>query len=300
MKISRYLFPDGSLQDYVAEIVAAERAGFDAVWVPQIFGWDALTVLALAGAATSGIRLGTAVVSSYPTHPLALAAKAMTTQAASGGRLTLGVGASHRFLVEDVWGMSFASPAKRMHSYLAALRSAMDGERVDIEDKWVTARLPRPLEFDGHRAPPVLIAALGDRMLDIAGTDADGTVTWLAGTETLSKQIIPRINAAAQRAGRPSPTVVAALPVCVTDEPAAVRATADHLLARYASVPSYRRLLDHEGVDTPAGVALIGDEKQVSDGLAALAEIGTTEFSAFTFGSVSQQRRTIDVLLQQR
>jgi 5,10-methylenetetrahydromethanopterin reductase len=224
----------------------------------------------------------------------------MTTQAASGGRLTLGVGTSHRFLVEGVWGMSFAAPARRMQSYLAALQSAMAGDQVDIEDEWVTARLPRPLEFDGQHRPPVLVAALGDRMLDTAGAHADGTVTWLAGIKTLSTRIIPRIDAAAHRSGRQRPAVVAALPVCVTEDTAAMRSTADRLLARYASVPSYRRLLDLEGVDTPTGVALIGDEEQVSDGVAALAEVGVTELCAWTFGSAADQRRTIDVLLQQR
>jgi 5,10-methylenetetrahydromethanopterin reductase len=298
MRISRYLFPHGSLQDYVADIAATERAGFDAVWIPQIFGWDALTVLALASASTSRLRLGTAVVSTYPTHPLALAANAMTTQAASAGRLTLGIGASHRFLVEGVWGMSFDAPASRMRSYLDALVPAMAGGNVDVHDDHVTARLARPLEFDDAPPPPVLIAAMGNRMLDLAGTHADGTVTWLTGTKTLAMHIIPRISAAAQRGSRRPPTVVAGLPVCVTDDPAHARATAHELLSPYAAVPSYRAVLDLEDAAAPADVAIIGNEEHVSDRLQDLADIGVTEFSAWTFGTAVDQQRTAELLLR--
>lgn len=292
MKISRFLFPTGDLGTYVDEIVKTETHGYHSVWLPQVFSWDALAVIAVAGSRTTRLRFGTSVIPTYPTHPLVMAASAMTAQSATGGRLTLGVGASHRFLVEDAWGMSYDRPMTRMRAYLAALVPAMSGDQVAVETDQLIARTVRPLELPGTPRPPVLIAALGPKMLDLAGTEADGTVTWLAGAHTLLTHVVPTITAAAERCERPRPSVVAGLPVCVTSEPAAAMTDARDLYAAYTQVPSYRAVLDREGAAEAADVALVGAEDVVAERLDELRAAGVSEFCASVFGSDEDQART--------
>jgi 5,10-methylenetetrahydromethanopterin reductase len=300
VEISRFVFPEGTLDEFVAAIAECEPQGFHAVWVPQIFGWDPLTALAIAGTRTTRLRLGTAVVPSYPTHPLALAATAMTAQAATGGRLALGLGASHRFLVEQSWGMSYARPAARMRDYLAALVPAMAGEPVAVHTERLTARTPRPLELPGVTPPAVLLAAMGERMLAVAGEAASGTVTWLAGTRVIAGHIVPTLRAAAERAGRDAPAVVVALPVCITSNPAAARALAAERYAPYTDVPSYRAVLDREDAATPADVALIGSAEQVAEQLDELNAAGATEFCADVFGNTDERAGTVEFLRHYR
>ena len=206
----------GTLQGQVQQVTDAESDGFDSFWTPQIFGVDALTMLALAGQKTQTIEVGTAVVPTYPRHPTALAQQALTTQAATGGRLLLGIGLSHKPIVEGRWGMSFRSPAQHMEEYLTILQSLMETGSVEFrgEHFTVSGTIQRMAELP----PTVCIAALGPRMLHLAGSRAGGTITWMVGPRTLDSHITPRISAAADEAGRPSPRVCVGLPVCVSDD----------------------------------------------------------------------------------
>ena len=296
MKIGRFLFPTQSVALTVDEIVRAEEDGFHSVWLPQIFGWDPLTALALAGPRTSRLKFGTAVVPLYPTHPLLMAASAATTQSATDGRFTLGVGASHRFMVENVWGYDFDRPIGYTREYLRVLAPAMRGEAVNLVGSQIQAQLPRPLDLPDVSAPPVLLAALGERMLQTAGELCDGAVTWLTGVDTLGNFVVPTLNRAAAKAGRPQPTVVAGLPICVTSDASAARDRARTLFAAYTDVPSYRTVLDRERAAHPADVAVIGDETAVAAQVAALAAAGASEFIAHIFGTPEEQRRTTRLL----
>lgn len=296
MRLARFLFPSGTFDQFADAVASCEQQGFHGAWVPQVFGWDALTTLVVAGTRTSRLRLGTAVIPAYPTHPLALAAAAMSAQAATGGRLTLGIGASHRFLVEESWGMSYTQPAQRMRDYLAALRPAMAGQPVQVNTCRLVARTPRPLELPGTLTPPVMLAALGDRMLAIAGELADGVITWLAGPDTVRSHILPKLRAAAERAGRAAPRLVVALPVCVTKDPPAARVRASQQFAPYTNVPSYRSVLDREGARDAADVALIGDEDRVCQQLVELRSYGTDEFAACPFGDPREIDQTVALL----
>lgn len=300
MEISRFVFPRGTVAADVAQLAQAEQDGFAAAWMPQVFGWDALTVLALAGRETTRLRFGTAVVPTHPTHPLLLAASALTTQSATDGRLTLGVGLSHRFIVEGVWGYSYDKPLGWARDYLSALLPALRGEAPEVRTERLTATPPRPLDTPGATAPPVLLAAMGPKMLELAGTVCDGTVTWLVGVETVAGHVVPAIAAAAQAAGRPAPRVVAGLPVCVTDDIGAAQALARKQFAAYSDVPSYRAMLDREGAADASDVALVGDEATIGERLDRLAAAGATEFMACVFGSPEEQARTVAFLRARR
>ncbi|MBM4473082.1 TIGR03564 family F420-dependent LLM class oxidoreductase [Rhodococcus hoagii] len=296
MEIGRMVWPSARLGEVVARVSQVEADGFAAAWVPQIFGWDALTVLALAGERTSSIRLGTAVLPTHPTHPLLLAASALTTQAAVGGRLQLGIGVSHRFIVEDVWGLSFERPVQWARDYLAALVPTLNGGETHVDGVRLRAELPRPLDTFGTPSPPVLLAALGPAMLRLAGEHADGTVTLMTGVRTVAEHVVPTIRVAAAAAGRPAPRIVVGLPTCVTPDVDAARRRCREEFAAYSNTPSYRAMLDREGAADPADVALIGSRSDVLDRLDGLREAGATEYLAWIFGSEGEQVETVSCL----
>ncbi|WP_420123525.1 TIGR03564 family F420-dependent LLM class oxidoreductase [Nakamurella sp.] len=283
-----------SPESQIAQIRALAEQGVRQVWLAQIFGADALTMIAVAGAQTPGIEFGTAVVPTYPRHPTALAAQAMTVQALTGSRLTLGVGPSHREVVEDMFGLDYTRPARHMREYLTVLGGLLRGDRVDVTGE--TLRVNARLTVPGSSPPSVLVAALGPVMLRLAGRLADGTVTWMTGPETLAGHTVPVLVQAAAEAGRPAPRVVAGLPICLTADPAAARERAARQFAMYGQLPNYRAMLDREGADGPADLAVVGDEAALVAGLDRLAAAGVTEFLAVPFGTREQIAETIGFL----
>jgi F420-dependent oxidoreductase-like protein len=284
----------GPLDQTVERLAAVAARGFDSLWLPQSSGFDALTVLAVAGATVPDVELGTSVIPTYPRHPVALAAQALTTNAATGGRLLLGLGLSHRMSIEGTYGLSYDRPARHMAEYLAALLPLLRDGAVDVHGASVTARMQ--LTTPGAPAPPVLLAALQPRMLALAGGVADGTVTWCTGPVTLEGQIVPLLTAAARDAGRPPPRVVVALPAIVTDDEAYGRAQADAQLEGYGRIPVYRAVLDREGVDGPGDVSVVGDAASVRAQLDRFEELGATDFVAIPCGTADDRDRTLDVL----
>ncbi|MDT3438638.1 MULTISPECIES: LLM class F420-dependent oxidoreductase [unclassified Pseudofrankia] len=277
-------------------LARAADDGFASAWMSNIFGLDALTALAVVGSQVPGIEVGTAVVPTYPRHPVALAQQALTTALAAGGRLTLGIGLSHKIVIEDMLGYSFERPARHMSEYLSVLVPLLDGKPVDVKGE--TLRAAAGLSTPRLGRVPVLVAALGPAMLRLAGAHADGTVLWMTGPATVRDHIVPTIRAAAAAAGRPEPRVAASLPVCVTDDPATAHAQAGKIFAIYGGLPSYRAMLDREGAAGPADVAIIGDEDTVSARIADLASAGTTDFVANVFAApgTAEERRTRTLL----
>ena len=267
-----------TLEEQIQEVVDVENQGFDSFWSAQILGVDALTLLALAGQRTGRIEMGTGVVPIYPHHPLALAQQALTAQAASGGRLALGLGVAHKPTVEGRMGLEFDRPALRMREFLTIVRSLVDTGSVDFSGE--AYRVNAELQMPGATPFPILIAALAPRMLRTAGELADGTVTWMTGPKTLATHIVPRINEAAEEAGRPKPRVVAAVPMAVTDDVDAGRRRASKTFQRYGEVPSYQRMLVIEGVSGPGDMVVLGNEAEVERQIRAYADAGTTDFVA--------------------
>ncbi len=284
-----------SFDEMVGQVAALDDAGIEAAWASQIFGPDALTVLAAVGREVPDITLGSAVVPVYPRHPVMLAGQALTVQAACGGRFILGIGLSHQVVIEQVFGQTFEHPARYMREYLSILLPLLEGESVSFTGEVLAASTFGPLGVDAP-GPPVLVAALGPTMLELAGRVAAGTVTWMTGPDTLEQHIIPTIRAAAAAAGRPAPQIAVGLPVCVSDDAAASRADAAERYALYGTLPSYRAMLDREGAEGPADVAIVGTVSEVRDRISRLAELGITDFCAAPFGAHGEVRATIDVL----
>jgi len=296
LRIGSLIDVDSSLPDTVAELQRLADAGLDHAWVVQIFGPDALTLLATAGSQVSGIGLGTGVVPVYPRHPMMLAQQALTVQWATGNRLMLGIGLSHQIVVEGMWGLSFEKPARYMKEYLAALMPLLAGEMVNVDGERVTTHAFQPLKLRDATAPPVLVAALGDTMLKLAGRVADGTVTWMTGTKTIASHISPVIREAAEKAGRPAPRIGVALPVAVTVDIEVAKERVNKEFGIYPNLPSYKAMLDKEGAGSPADVAFIGDEDAVTASIEKLAAAGATDFVASVVGNREERERTFSLL----
>jgi 5,10-methylenetetrahydromethanopterin reductase len=290
----------GNLSDLDGLTRAAQRAeadGFDSFWIAQIFGLDALTALAVVGAQVPRIELGTAVVPTFPRHPMMMGGQALTVQAAIGDRLALGIGLSHQIVVEHMWGYSWDKPVRHMREYLDALLPLLRGEAADVRGESLTC--VGALDIGDAAAPPVIVAALGSQMLKVAGARGCGTITWCTGEKVLADHIVPGITAAAEAAGRPAPRVVAGLPIAVTSDPDAARALVAEQFVLYGGLPSYRSMLDMEGVAGPEDVAIIGDEETVSAALRRLADGGVTDFSAvITAASKEEHDRTWALLAE--
>ena len=276
-------------------ISEAEADGFDSYWLPQHFGADMLTVIAMAGMQTNRIELGTAVIPTYPRHPVALAQQALTAQVAAGGRLTLGIGVSHRSTIEGWLGLPYAHPARHMEEYLSVLRPLLRESSVDFQGREFQVAGELQIPDADMVSCPVVIAALGPRMLEIAGRLSEGAVTWMTGPNTLRDHVVSLVNEAAAAAGNPAPRVCVGMPIAVTDHPNRARARADRLFQHYAVLPSYRAMLEREGVESPGDIAIVGDEAAVEDQLHQLAEVGATDLLATIFpvdGSQTSFTRT--------
>jgi F420-dependent oxidoreductase-like protein len=261
----------------------------------NIFGVDALTALAVAGSRVPGIELGTAVVPTYPRHPAALAQQARTTALALGeGRLTLGIGLSHKVVIEDMFGYDFGRPLRHMDEYLSILLPLLDHRTASFTGETLRGQIGLTVPNEGR--VPVLLAALGPKMLRLAAERADGTVLWMTGPATVRDHIAPTITAAAEAAGRPAPRIVCVLPVCVTDDAERARARAAKAFEVYGTLPSYRAMMDREGAEGPADLAVIGDEDAVGARVEELAAAGVTDFVAGEFVPGADRERTRNFL----
>jgi len=282
--------------DITAEVRRAADLGLPGAWWAQLFSWDALTSLAVAGAQVPDIPLGTAVVTTYPRHPLVLATQALSAQASVGNRLTLGVGPSHRQLVESIYGYDFDRPARHTRGYLEALVPLLRGEAVELRGE--VHHVVGQVAVAGAEPPAVLLAALGPVMLRLAGELVDGTVTTWTGVRTVGDHVVPRVTAAAERAGRPAPQVVVSLPVAVTGPGGAdgARAWVAERFGIAGDMPSYRAMLDIEGVAGVDELVIAGDEASVERQLRSFAEAGATELIAVPFGPPDQVDRTLSLM----
>lgn len=269
------------LSRMIEDIRWAEGAGLATAWIPQIPGeLDALIAVAQMGAATSRIELGTAVVPLQAQHPIALARQAITAQGAAGGRLVLGVGPSHHWIVRDMLGLPYEKPAAYTRDYLEVLDAAFAGPgAVDVVNGTFDVHNPLTL---GPMAPlPVLVAALGPVMLAIAGERADGTILWMADERAVAEHVVPRITKAAGDAGRPAPRVVAGVPVCLCapSEVDAARERANRILGEAEISPNYQRLLEYGDARDIGGICVAGDEAAIAAGFRRYADAGVTDLS---------------------
>lgn len=283
---------NNTLDDVIDVAKKAEKVGLDNVWLANIFSFDAITALALIGRETHRIGLGTAVTPTYPRHPTAIAQQALTAAAASNNRFTLGIGLSHKVVIEDMLGMSYDKPARHMREYLSVLMPLARGETAHFEGDHYRVR-GMALNIPGAQRLPVVIAGLGPVMLKLAAELADGTNTWMVGPKTMENHILPVLHAA----GAAAPRVVAGLPIVLTTAVDAAKEKIAKDLTIYGQLPSYRAMLDREGAAGPADIALVGDENQLRGQIKRFEDMGVTDFNAAIMATDDgAYSRTLDFL----
>jgi 5,10-methylenetetrahydromethanopterin reductase len=281
---------------YVEQLRRVRDEGFTRLWTAQLpHEPDLLTTMAVAVREVDGIEVATGVLPIQVQHPMALAQRALTVSLISGGRLVLGLGMSHKVVVENVWGIPWERPVRRMSEFLDGLLPLLAGDAADATGEFTSTR--GRLQIPGAPTPPVYLAALGPQMLRLAGRRAAGTVTWMTGPRTLAEHVGPTLREAA---GSRDVEVIAALPIGVTDDPAAARAQAATDYAVYGKLPSYRAMLDREGWAGPEDAALIGTEPEVAARIDEMRAAGVDEFVGAPFGSREQRARSRALLLSCR
>lgn len=284
MRIGLMLGPErGRYRHKVARLVAdaeaAEQAGFTSLWVPQIPGdFDAFTMITLLGRATQRVELGTAVLPIQTRHPIAMAQEVLSNQEVCEGRFTLGLGASHHWVVEGMLGLPYERPARLMRSYLEVLNAALAGPgQVDVENE--AYRVHSPIDVTDRTPTPIVLAALAPAMLRLAGEMAAGTLLWMADERAIAEHIVPRICRAA--AGRPAPRVIAGVPiaVCARGEVEAARKRANQVLGHAEYSPNYQRLLEYGDARDVGDILAAGDESDIAQRLRAFRDAGTTDLA---------------------
>ncbi len=281
---------------FVEHALAAEAAGFSSYWLAEhpTGGFDALTALTVIGQSVERMELGTAVVPTYPRHPAILAGQALTTQAAIKGRLSLGIGMSHKVMMSEL-GIHDDKPIRHLREYLDVLMALINDGKVDAAGDTLSARAS--VMYPTDTPPEVTVAALGPQALRVAARHAAGTNLAWCGPKTIREHIAPTITDAAEQAGRPAPRIIATLPVCVTDVPDTARAKLTASTTMYTTLPSYQAMFEREGVETTGEFGMIGSEELVEGLIAELADCGVTDFGASEFGLDSDDRARTRALL---
>ena len=279
-----------SVDRVVRQAKEAEADGFSALWYASIVTGDPLVAMAIAGRETSTIELGTAVLQTFPCHPLLQANRVSSVVDAMGRPgFTLGIGPSHEPVIRGAFGMSYDHPGRSTDEYLQILTALLRGENVDFDGSDWSAHTAGRAVPPSHPVP-VLVSALGPRLLRVAGEHADGTVLWMAPARAIETHVAPKLHAAAAAAGRPAPRIVAGLPVAVHDDIAEARAAASASSSMYAQMENYTRILEIGGAGTPADAAIVGNESSVTSQLQSLLDAGATDIWAAVF-PVGDDRR---------
>jgi F420-dependent oxidoreductase-like protein len=269
-----------------AQAREAAKLGYGTVWLAQRGGWDALTALPALAAAAPGVELGTCVVPTYPRHPITMAAQALTVQAATGVPVHLGIGLSHRFIIEQEFGYSYEQPIRHLREYLQALNPLLRGEKADVHGESLTAA--GGLNTPGAGRPAVLVGSVSPKSMRLSGELADGVITTWAGPRAIGEFVVPTLG--------PDRRVVSGQLICVTSEVDERRTWIEETYGAAANIPAYRSILDRDGYEGAADSAIIGDEETVRRQVKSLEDAGATELLVMPFGSPEEQSRTRELL----
>lgn len=273
----------------------AQQDGFASYWIGQQFDWDAFSLLAVLTREVPHIEFGTAVTHIWTAFPVHLAQQAASLNVLSGGRFTLGLGVEHDWVMREMWGLPFQRPVSVLSEYLQIITSMLRTGAVEFRGEHYQVNTGF-LRFEPMPGLPIILGALGPRMLELAGRHADGTTTWMTGRRTLRDHIVPTITRAASESGRPPPRIIALLPVLATDDREEVRREVLAKFGTYHQMPSYRAMLEREGVGTADEIAICGSEGQIQDHLGKLARSGVTDLGAIILGDPDTRERGWELL----
>ena len=269
----------------IKTIAAAETAGVQQIWMTNT-PWfpDVLTTLAAAAIKTSIVRLGTAIIPTYPRHPVVLAQEVLALHDIAPGRLRLGIGPSHRAIVEDIYGLPQTTPLVHLREYAKVLHSILWDGKVDHHGEFfnVVVEFPRTAQI------PVLISTLGKKAFQLAGEIADGALSWMCPVPYLLHTGIPLLRKAATASGRSNtPPLVAHVPVTLSQDRDSVMAAGHKLFEMYSKLPFYAKMFADAGFPLTSdkkvtdefvnNMIISGNEDTVATSLTKLLDAGLDE-----------------------
>ncbi len=222
----------------------ADSAGVPAVWLTTGAGPDALTVFAAAAAATKQIRMGTAIVPTFPRHPVVVAQQVADIAQIAPGRFTLGVGPSHAPVMEGRYGIPYVKPLEHVREFVTITKGLLKGEPVDFDG----ARYKVHAKLSYGADVPVIVSALRARSFELAGEIADGAVTWLCPAQYIRDIAVPAMDRGAARAGRKRPRIVAHAFLALTTDAAALQRGVQESLAHYPTLTNYQEMFVAAGL----------------------------------------------------
>ena len=262
----------------------AEAAGVQAAWLTTGgTGLDALTLFAASAVQTDNIFFGTSIVPTYPRHPIVVAQQVQVLDQLAPGRLRLGVGPSHRPTMRAMFGYNLRAPLTNLREYLQILRALLHGGSVDFDGQEYTAHasIPNPVNI------PVMASALQEGSFELCGAEADGAISWVSPAVYLRDKALPALRRGSDAAGRETPPLIAHAPVCIHDNPAAIRAAVQQQLSNYPRLPYYQRMWAAAGYPEAAeetwsdgmieATVLTGDADGVGEKMTAMLDMGISE-----------------------
>ena len=291
------LVQTGSIDLIAKDAQRAADDGFSSYWLADhpTGGLDAMIVLTVVGLRVPESELGTAIIPTFPRHPMVLAGQVHTLKNAIGNRFTLGIGLSHEIMMNSL-GIPFEKPIRHLKEYLSILVPLLNEGRVNYQGELISCEAQT--FFNPEQPTQVVVAALGPQALKVTGRLADGTTLAWVGPLTVREHIKPKLSEAASDAGRAAPRIISTLPVCVTHNEDGVRKLISKTLKMYGELPSYKAMFEREGVNEPGELALVGSASKVGDLIAELAEAGVTDFAASAFTTNDDERSQTRELLK--
>jgi len=278
---------ESNVADALARIEEVERLGIHGAWmtVSGVRGLDALTIFAVAASRTKHVQLGTAIVTSWPRHPIVMAEQAAVVGQLAPGRFRLGVGPSHKATMEGVYGLDFDKPLSHLREYLHIVKELIREGTVDYDGVYYHAHTKQEYPV---RDVPVMASALRKRSFEFCGAETDGAISWVCPGAYLRDVAMPAILEGASRAGRQNPPpLIAHVPVCVNDAPKEVRWASRQQLVNYPKAPSYAQMFFDAGFPEAANglwsdpmldaVVVSGNESIVEERLLEWFTFGATE-----------------------
>jgi len=282
--------------DRINYFKALEEKGFESLWIANANSYDALNLALYLSTQTRSIDLGTAVIPVFSKHPVELAQQILTTAMISNNRLKIGLGVSHKHRVEDELGLRYATPALYMKEFLIILKDIL--HRGHSKFKGNIFNVDVSIDTDTCNDVDIYLAALGPKMLDLAGEYTEGTITWMTGYKTIKNNISPVLNSKSYN----SKNILSSIPICITDDVETVTNEAKSIFKFYNKYPNYKKMIIQEGVKDPSDLAIVGDEDYAYNVLKEYSNSGVTEILAVVFGEdinkrINLQSRTLDFLL---
>lgn len=286
MPLGCFVSTGRSIEQALARVRRAEELGYESAYVTHIAGRESLTVVTAYAMRTERIRVGTGVVPIYTRTPATMAQTAATIDDLSGGRLNLGLGVSHRPIVEGWHGQTIDRPVAEMREYVGIVRAILRGEQPPAGEKWQTGFQLSGLE--PRPQMPIYVAALSPGMLRLAGEIADGVILWLCTPAYIRDVVVPTVREGRERAGKSLEgfDIVPAVPSAAVEDSAVAHASLRRELLPYFGLPFYRAMLERSGFEDEIAAfdaaAGSGDGEQMQHAISerfldALAAVGDAD-----------------------